>query len=75
MPRPGSNAYDAKRARLRKDLERKGMSERELDAKVNKKLQSEPGKQARKVGGDRAEGPKSERPARGRRPRSEREGG
>ncbi|NRQ36740.1 hypothetical protein HII36_33620 [Nonomuraea sp. NN258] len=67
MPRPGSNAYDKKRARLRKDMEHKGLSEQELSKRVNKKLQSDADKQPRKVGGDRAEGPKSERPRRGER--------
>ncbi|WP_219509026.1 hypothetical protein [Nonomuraea ceibae] len=64
MPRPGSHAYDTKRARERKHQERQGRSEQELNSRVNRKLQSEPGNRPRKVGGDRAEGPKSERPAR-----------
>ncbi|RVX38640.1 hypothetical protein EDD27_0962 [Nonomuraea polychroma] len=75
MPRPGSHGYDAKRARTRKDMEHKGLSEQELDKNVKKKLQSEPGMRPRKVGGDRAEGPQSERPAKGERPRGERSGG
>jgi hypothetical protein len=67
MPRPGSHAYDNQRRRLRQDAEHKGLSERESEKRVKRKLQSDPDKSPRKVGGDRAEGPKSERPRRGER--------
>ncbi|MBG0827240.1 hypothetical protein HS041_05630 [Planomonospora sp. ID67723] len=66
MPRPGSHSYDTERARRRKDLEGKGLSEQELGERVNKGLQSDPAKRPQKTGGDRAAGPKSERPTRGR---------
>ncbi|NUT42010.1 MAG: hypothetical protein HOV86_18710 [Thermoactinospora sp.] len=67
MPRPGSHAYDNERRRLRKQLDNQGLSEQELKKRVSRKLQSDPDKSPRKVGGDRAEGPKSERPRRGER--------
>ena len=60
MPRPGSHAYDVKRARLRKELESQGLSEQELETRVNKILHADPEMRPRKTG-DRAEGPKGER--------------
>ncbi|GIH97284.1 hypothetical protein ACFFMN_15185 [Planobispora siamensis] len=66
MPRPGSHSYDTERARLRKNLEHdRGMSEKELKERVDKTMHSDPAKRPRKVGGDRANGPKAERPTRG----------
>ncbi|MFC4062834.1 hypothetical protein ACFOWE_31470 [Planomonospora corallina] len=68
MPRPGSHAYDTKRARLRGDMEKEhGLSEHELEEHVEEALQSDPGNRPRKTGGDRAGGPQSERPPRGER--------
>ncbi|GAA3443492.1 hypothetical protein [Planomonospora venezuelensis] len=66
MPRPGSHSYDKERARHRKDLERKGLSEQQLSDRVGKDARSDPAKRPQKTGGDRAAGPASERPARGR---------
>jgi hypothetical protein len=67
MPRPGSHGYDMKRVRTRRKMEREGYSEEQLAKGVKKSLQADPAKRPRKVGGDRAEGPQSERPARGER--------
>ncbi|MFB9895723.1 hypothetical protein [Planobispora takensis] len=41
------------------------MSEKELKNRVDKTMHSDPAKRPRKVGGDRADGPKAERPTRG----------
>ncbi|GGS62129.1 hypothetical protein GCM10010156_21150 [Planobispora rosea] len=65
MPRPGSHSYDKERARLRQRLEKQGLSEDELKERVNKSMQSDPDKRPRKATA-RADGPKAERPSRGR---------
>lgn len=39
MPEPGSNAYDKKRAQLRKDFEDQGLSDQAANERANEALQ------------------------------------
>ena len=41
MPEPGSNAYDQKRAQLRKDFENQGLSDQAANDRANEVLQGE----------------------------------
>jgi hypothetical protein len=60
-PRPGSHAYDIKRARLRKLIEDSGRAaDQEANAVANEILQEERGQQG-VLRGDRGLGPKGER--------------
>lgn len=68
-PRPGSNAYDVKRARLRNHIENSGRAgqtatgrrtEKEADAAANRILREERGQRGF-VRGERGLGPKGER--------------
>jgi hypothetical protein len=60
-PRPGSHAYDVKRARLRKLIEDSGRAaDQEANAVANEILQEERGQQG-VLRGDRGLGPKGER--------------
>ncbi|MFB9238328.1 phosphatidylethanolamine-binding protein [Plantactinospora siamensis] len=60
-PRPGSNAYDVQRARLRKQLENSGAAnDKKADEAANKVLQSDRGQRG-VLRGDRGLGPKGER--------------
>jgi hypothetical protein len=60
-PRPGSNAYDIKRARLRKAVENSGRAaDKEANAVANRILQERNGQQGF-VRGERGLGPKGER--------------
>lgn len=66
MPEPGSKKYDTRRARLRKDAEREGVTDQDADRKANETLQSdESAGPTWRSGGPRTErgrGPKGERP-------------
>jgi hypothetical protein len=55
MPEPGSNAYDKKRAQLRKDLENQGLNDQHANDRANQVLQDQ-----RPAG---AEEPRSQREA------------
>nr|MDT0657695.1 phosphatidylethanolamine-binding protein [Micromonospora sp. DSM 115978] len=60
-PRPGSNAYDVKRARLRKQLENSGRaSDKGANEAANRILQEEHGQRGI-LRGERGRGPKSGR--------------
>jgi len=60
-PRPGSNAYDIKRARLRKALEDSGQAvDQEANTVANEILQEDRGEQGI-LRGERGLGPKGER--------------
>lgn len=60
-PRPGSNAYDIQRARLRKHLEDTGQAvDKDADEKANKILQKERGQEGI-LRSKRGLGPKGER--------------
>ncbi|GHJ07881.1 MULTISPECIES: phosphatidylethanolamine-binding protein [Micromonospora] len=60
-PRPGSNAYDKERARLRDLIEQSGRaSDQEANQVANRILQEDRGQRGM-VRGDRAYGPKGER--------------
>jgi len=66
-PRPGSNKYDIERARLRKQIENSGRaSDSEANEAANRVLQEDRGQRGI-VRGERALGPKGERPKRGER--------
>jgi hypothetical protein len=61
-PRPGSHAYDVKRARLRKLIEDSGRAaDQEANAVANQILQEDRGQRG-VLRGDRGLGPKGERP-------------
>ncbi|MEU5082463.1 MULTISPECIES: hypothetical protein [Streptomyces] len=62
MPEPGRKKYDTRRARLRKEAERSGISDQDADAAAKPTLRQEP---AGRRGGPKTEhgrGPKGERP-------------
>ena len=60
-PRPGSNAYDVERARLRQLIEDSGRAaDQEANSVANRILQEERGQRG-VIRGDRALGPKSGR--------------
>ncbi|MGW2491975.1 hypothetical protein ACWCV9_32790 [Streptomyces sp. NPDC001606] len=62
MPEPGSKKYDTRRARLRKEAERSGISDQDANTAANESLQEDP---AQRSGGPktaRGRGPKGERP-------------
>jgi len=60
-PRPGSNAYDLERARIRKQIENSGRAaDKEANAEANRFLQDDR-EQKGIVRGERALGPKGER--------------
>ncbi|MFI2432914.1 hypothetical protein [Streptomyces sp. NPDC018693] len=62
MPEPGSKKYDTRRARLRKEAERSGVSDRDANATANEALQEDPQWRGRGPRTERGRGPKSERP-------------
>ncbi|MDH6229044.1 MULTISPECIES: hypothetical protein [Streptomyces] len=62
VPEPGSKKYDVRRARLRKDAERSGVSDQNANEAANETLQSDPKWQSRGARTERGAGPKSERP-------------
>ncbi|MGC5030946.1 phosphatidylethanolamine-binding protein [Micromonospora sp. DT229] len=61
-PRPGSNAYDKQRARLRNDLDNsgRGVTDDRADEAANRILQDERGQRG-VARGDRTYGPKGNR--------------
>ncbi|MGJ5749158.1 hypothetical protein FB563_6737 [Streptomyces puniciscabiei] len=61
MPEPGSKKYDTRRARLRKEVERSGVSDQDANTAANEALQEEP-KRSRGPRTERGRGPKGERP-------------
>ncbi|MGW0533970.1 hypothetical protein [Streptomyces sp. NPDC003032] len=61
MPEPGSKKYDTRRARLRKDAERSGVSDQDADRAASEALQEDPDWQSRGPRTERGRGPKGER--------------
>jgi hypothetical protein len=61
MPEPGSKKYDTRRARLRKEAERSGISDQDANAAANESLQREPEHRSRGPRTERGRGPKGER--------------
>jgi hypothetical protein len=59
-PRPGSQAYDIQRRRLRNLLDEEGVADNRADKRANEILQKERG-HAGVLRGDRGLGPKGER--------------
>ncbi|WP_190133815.1 hypothetical protein [Streptomyces longispororuber] len=62
MPQPGSKKYDTKRARLRKEAERSGISDQDANDAANTSLQRDPHWQSDGPRTERGRGPKGERP-------------
>ncbi|MGX1274190.1 hypothetical protein [Streptomyces phaeoluteigriseus] len=62
MPEPGSKKYDTRRARLRKDAERSGVSDQDADRAANDELQEGADRRSRGPRTERGRGPKGERP-------------
>ncbi|MEU7301324.1 hypothetical protein [Streptomyces sp. NPDC007206] len=62
MPEPGSKKYDTRRARLRKDAERSGVSDQDANAVANESLQEDERWRNRGPRTERGRGPKGERP-------------
>jgi hypothetical protein len=62
VPEPGSKKYDTKRARLRKEAERSGISDKDANEAANEALQDDPEWQSRGPRTERGRGPKGERP-------------
>ncbi|MFE8947209.1 hypothetical protein [Streptomyces sp. NPDC007856] len=62
VPEPGSKKYDARRARLRKEAERSGVSDQDANTAANESLQEEPKWRSRGPKTERGRGPKGERP-------------
>ncbi|MGW7822241.1 hypothetical protein ACWGLF_29980 [Streptomyces puniciscabiei] len=62
MPEPGSKKYDTRRARLRKEAERSGVSDQDANTAANEALQEEPQHRSRGPKTERGRGPKGERP-------------
>jgi hypothetical protein len=55
VPEPGSKKYDTRRARLRKDAERSGVSDQDANAVANESLQEDERWRSRGPKGERAE--------------------
>ncbi|GAA2201314.1 hypothetical protein GCM10009787_55710 [Streptomyces bangladeshensis] len=62
VPEPGSKRYDTRRARLRKEAERSGVSDQDANAVADETLQQDPEWQSRGPKTERGRGPKGERP-------------
>jgi hypothetical protein len=62
VPEPGSKKYDTRRARLRKDAERSGVSDQDANTVANESLQQDEGLRSRGPKTERGRGPKGERP-------------
>jgi hypothetical protein len=61
MPKPGSHAYDTKRARLRKQYEDEGVAaDQHADQQANQTLQQDEGREP-ELRSERGLGPKGER--------------
>lgn len=61
MPEPGSKKYDTRRARLRKDSENQGISDKEANEEANATLQQDPDYRSSGPRSERDEGPKGQR--------------
>ncbi|MFI9549697.1 hypothetical protein ACIHAR_38305 [Streptomyces sp. NPDC052016] len=62
VPEPGSKKYDTERARLRKEAERSGISDKDANEAANEALQDDPELRSRGPRTERGRGPKGERP-------------
>ncbi|UUU29739.1 hypothetical protein JIX56_07475 [Streptomyces sp. CA-210063] len=62
MPQPGSKKYDTKRARLRKEAERSGVSGQDANEAANDSLQQDARWRSQGPRTERGRGPKGERP-------------
>ncbi|WP_181796101.1 hypothetical protein [Streptomyces sp. WELS2] len=62
MPEPGSKKYDTRRARLRKEAERSGISDQDAGAVAKDALRQEPEGRSAGPRTDRGRGPEGERP-------------
>jgi hypothetical protein len=62
VPEPGSKKYDTRRARLRKDAERSGVSDQDANAVADESLQQDERWRSRGPKTERGRGPKGERP-------------
>ncbi|WP_413804670.1 hypothetical protein [Streptomyces sp. OE57] len=62
MPEPGSKKYDTRRARLRKDAERSGVTDQDANRAANEELQDSDEWRSRGPRTERGRGPKGERP-------------
>ncbi|MER7228678.1 hypothetical protein [Streptomyces rubradiris] len=62
MPEPGSKKYDTRRARLRKEAERSGISDQDANAVAKETLRQEPEERSGGPKTERGRGPKGERP-------------
>ncbi|GGS13993.1 MULTISPECIES: hypothetical protein [Streptomyces] len=62
MPEPGSKKYDTRRARLRKEAERSGISDQDANAAAKETLRQEPEGRSAGPKTERGRGPKGERP-------------
>ncbi|MFC7881097.1 hypothetical protein ACFUVV_04335 [Streptomyces sp. NPDC057376] len=63
MPEPGSKKYDTRRARLRKEAERSGISDQDANRAANEELQEGGEWGSRGPRTERGRGPKGERPS------------
>ncbi|WP_228973788.1 hypothetical protein [Streptomyces sp. DH12] len=61
MPEPGSKKYDIHRARLRKEAENHGVSDRDANDQANATLQARPEWRSRGPRTERGRGPEDER--------------
>lgn len=57
VPERGSKKYDVRRARLREDAERSGVSDQDADEVANETLQDDPDWQSRGPRTERGRGP------------------
>ncbi|MFE0835414.1 hypothetical protein ACFW4V_21255, partial [Streptomyces sp. NPDC058825] len=63
VPEPGSKKYDTRRARLRKEAERSGISDQDANRAANEELQEGDDWGSRGPRTERGRGPKGERPS------------